>query len=905
MAKQPITTENGTSQTVPTPASSPQTPAVIELPYPQIKYAADNSVLYPIDAKDGTVATIDVPRMQAAPVILYWAILGQEGPIFEPIEVDGNTSGHVEIPIPSRYVSLCIGHTVLIRYSATVGGRREESLILRLEIQDVREEHLLDSLPLFAHAEWKWNSWHLDMQEFEGDETIRIKAWPMIHKGHRLFACADDNHFDPEKRQFSWVVFDHRVTAAEAHANHVFEFPLLRGWLARRDDYSSLTIHMGVIWDGTEPGLPVSKENPLPQNAQDFHSRTTTSLRVDKALNLPPPHLRESTQYNGEWCLNPENTQEGGEIIIPGLDTYKDDEVRFYVSGPGYAKKLLGDFKVEQDGGMPSVKLPACVVACFFNKQMTLTYTYVFGGREQQSEARLVNVLIPKFATALIDEATHKTLCLNTFSGDATATALIGAYSLCSNYCWMWFVGKYEDGSIYRFDILDKARVTDAWKNDGVAAPIARAALQRLADCSTFELHFAVSFCEADTFQGAHPFPVQTFEIEQEPLRLSAPVVTEAVGSELTVWNGRNGVHVEVNYIGNQPNHRIEANWHRPDGSRWQLESKPGSTTGPVIFSVPREAVIESIGKTVKITCTVTSACKQQTSDDLNLHISVPVRLPTPVVEQATPPATQNGILDLRTFSGDADSTLEPWWFIRVGQNVCARCEGTADANGAPLTFPVVTADPVTDSEVSGGLNKLLKRSDLEKLRDKTDLVITFNVTPDIGGQVSNAIEFPKLHLKFRKAFYDLTDFDPDDKGWNGWTRGAGAADPRDLTLKAGEVPENPNGHYLFDWGYTDTSNPTTQRVKLYKEFTELEAGHVYEFSAFVRDNSSVGNKPRMVIVANGQASAELLPPATWTKVVKQFTAVSGINRLSVDNLQMGISPGNDFDVTLLTVREL
>ncbi|MBD8269731.1 hypothetical protein [Pseudomonas fluorescens] len=911
MAKQPITTENGTSQTVPTPASSPQTPAVIELPYPQIKYAADNSVLYPIDAKDGTVATIDVPRMQAAPVILYWAILGQEGPIFEPIEVDGNTSGHVEIPIPSRYVSLCIGHTVLIRYSATVGGRREESLILRLEIQDVREEHLLDSLPLFAHAEWKWNSWHLDMQEFEGDETIRIKAWPMIHKGHRLFACADDNHFDPEKRQFSWVVFDHRVTAAEAHANHVFEFPLLRGWLARRDDYSSLTIHMGVIWDGTEPGLPVSKENPLPQNAQDFHSRTTTSLRVDKALNLPPPHLRESTQYNGEWCLNPENTQEGGEIIIPGLDTYKDDEVRFYVSGPGYAKKLLGDFKVEQDGDKPSAKLSACVVACFFIKKMTLTYDLAVVGTVQPSQARVISVLTPEFERPLIEEANQdRMLCLDNFPGDAKVIAPLGAYGECASHCWMWIDAKYADGSAYRFDILDGEIVTDAWKSDGVKADIPRAKLEKIGDCSTFELRVKTSFCNASELKDALEFPPAIFAIRQQPLTPRAPTVREALGGVLVPWNAREGGHVDVVYDGYQPSHQHTAQWCL-DGadSCWPLLLQEGAA-GTVTFLALREQVINSFRKKPLITYTVINACKQMVSETLELQVGEPLmqRRPRPVVKQAT-----GDVLDLRTFPGkdaevivkssDADVDLA-WWFFMEGHFAVMTLEGTAE-DGSSITIPIM-ARPLESGD-RDGLSCLIPHSDLEQLASDTQITINFShfIGPTQVGSVE--IKFQPLTLNFRKALYDFTDFDPAGKDWNGWQKGKGATDPRDLSPEAGSVPGGAKGHFLWDWGYTNTTDPSTQREKLFKVFTHLDVGRSYTFSAWVRD--PVGNaasKPGLVLVAEGKDITEVTYPkgTAWQLLENEFVASSSTVRLALHNAVMGIGPVNDFEVTHLTVKE-
>ena len=882
-------------------------PAVeAELPYAIIEHAANNSLLYPIDAIDGTTATLTLPA-NATNVMFHMAVKDQDQPSFEPISVENGVN---IVDIPARWISYCIGHTVLIKYTANAGGRALESLTLELEIQQIREEHLVVSRPVFTHAKEEWSTWYLRMQEFTGDEIVAIKAWPMIQPGQRLFVVvAGNQHVAPYR--FAWVAKDHVVQEHEAHPDHVFRFTLSRGWLSRLDDYSAITAHLGVIWDTTapvypEPGDPLL-ENPLPVNAEDFHLRTTSLLQVDPALDLNAPHLRESVELPaGQWQLNPVNTVNGGHAIVSYEGMFENDHVCAYASGPNFGPVALGCKDVSEGQTSLSFDVAPHTIAALFNKTMVLNYSVQFNHYQPQSSPdRPVQVLAPRLTLPCIEEATVGIVDLNIFSGNATAVVPVWDYAKEDEWCWMWVIGTREDGSNYRFDVLQDRPLPAQWLANGVDTPIARDDLKKLGDCTSFELHFAASFDGKRNRSTAIEFPMQVFSISQEDLVLNAPTVTEAVGSELTVWNGRNGVHVQVNYVGNHPNHSIQANWYRPDGSCWLLESQPGSTTGPVIFAVPREAVIESIGKTAKINFTVTSACKQQTSDDLNLHISVPVRLPTPVVEQATPRATQNGILDLRTFNGDADATLEPWWFILAGQNIWARCEGIADANGAPLTFPVVTANPVTEGEVTGGLNKLLKRSDLEKLRDKTDLLIVFNVTPDIGGQVSNGIEFPKLHLKFRKALYDLTDFDPDDKGWNGWTKGAGAADPRDLILKAGAVPGNPNGHYLFDWGYTNTSNPTTQREKLYKEFTELEVGHVYEFSAYVRDNSNVGNKPRLVIVANGQASAELLPPATWTKVVKQFTAISGINRLSVDNLQMGISPGNDFDVTLLTVKEL
>ncbi|MBO0496370.1 hypothetical protein [Pseudomonas sp. Marseille-Q1929] len=899
MAKKPIHKKTLSSQPDKTAPRPPKKPKA-QFPVPIVKFAANNSVLYPMDAIDGTEAKLTQPT-GATDCTFFIAIKDQAEPAFEPIFVD---NGDDVVPISPQLLSLMIGHTVLMWYTAIVGGKEEDSLVLELEVQFLREEDLVGSRPVYEHSKNEWNTWWLRMHSFTGDETVKVEAWPLIFPGQRLFVTVAGNQHIPPYR-FIWVALDHVVQPHEARAGYVFRFPLSRPWMSRLDDYSALTAHLGVIWDGTRPVFPDPGdpllENPLPINAQDFHLRTTTLLQVDPHQDLPPPHLRQSVDYNGGWHLNPELTKDGGDVDVPGLDTYAGDRVCFFVDGPGFAKKPLGCVAIEHDGDPASVKLSACIVACLFNKSMTLTYTLAFNESEQSSPAQDVSVSVPRFVHPTIEEATNGKVDLSTFTGGALATVPVWAYAECSNLCWMWITGKDGDGSAYRFDILWDEPVPDDWKAEGVEAPIPRAELQKLADCSEFELHFAVSFCEVIGLENAHEFPAQAFKVEQEPLDLLKPSVTEAVDDDLTVWNGRDGVHVEVDYVGKHPDHSISVCWSKPDGSCLLLPAQPGSDS---IFFVPREAVIESMGKTIKITYTVTSACKVQISPPLNLKVSVAVRLPTPAVKQATPYAIQGGILDLRTFAGDADVVVNKWWFLLLAQHGWLECRGT-DENGLPYTIKVATGHAITAPEVNAGLDMKLLRTELEKLRNKTALVVSYEGTPDVAGVRSNAIQFPVLNLEFRKAFYHHTDFEPAGKGWNGWQKGAGATDPRDLVEKAGPVPGKSIGIFLFNWGYANTTDPATQSVQLFQTFTGLEVGRQYKFSAWVRDNSGAGNKPRLVLTAYGvDISPVTLPGRAWEFIQGVFTAASSSALLTFENRQMGIA-GNDFDVTQMTVEEL
>ena len=729
--------------------TQPLAEIAVELPYPQILYAANNSILYPIDAETGTVATIKFTGMGTTPITLYCAIKDQEEPAFEPIVQSGSPSGSIDIPILWQTISTCIGHTVLIWYTAIVGGQLKQSLVLELEIQDIRETDLRESLPVFAHARLEWNTLWLNMYEFQGDEIIRIKAWPMIQAGQRLFVTvAGDQHQVPYA--FTWVAFDHVVQAEEANPEHVFEFRLARGWLARRQDYSALTTHMGVIWDGSAPVLPTPDdpvhENPLPLNAQDFHLRTTTLLRVDPALELPPPHLKESVDCGTDgWLVNPLNTVDGAHIVIAYEGMHAGDIVCPTFTGTAGAGSPALECRTVQEGESSlEFLVPPSAISANFKSPITLEYQVYYNGTGPwQSPSRVVKVLdLSGLPTPAVEQATGSTLDLNTFAGDATVTVSAWPYIALEQPCWLWVTGELEDGSPYSLAVLEGEPLTEEWLASGVNASLPRHELQKLADCGEFAVHFAVNFNGRSDKDSAKQFPVLSLDIAQEDLLLVAPTVREAVGSQLTVYNGRDGVTVRVAYELINPNHAISVCWKRADGSCLPLTSKPGSSDPKYVdFHVPPEAVIRGIGKTVKINYTVTSVCKIVTSPDLDLQISVPVRLPTPVVRQAT-----NTILDLGTFAGNANITVEKWWFILPGQRVWLRGVGTR-VDGTVYTINVSLGKQVTEAEVNAGLNEVLTRTELEMLRHNTPLVFTCKVSADGSINESEATEFPLLEL--------------------------------------------------------------------------------------------------------------------------------------------------------------
>lgn len=885
-------------------------PAVeAELPYAIIEHAANNSVLYPIDAINGTKATLTLPA-NATNVMFHMAVKDQDQPSFEPISVENGVN---VVDIPPRWISYCIGHTVLIKYTANAGGRALESLTLELEIQQIREEHLVVSRPVFTHAKEEWSTWYLRMQEFTGDEIVEIEAWPMIQPGQRLFVVVAGNQHEVPYR-FIWVAKDHVVQEHEAHAGHIFSFKLSRGWLSRLDDYSAITAHLGVIWDTTapvypEPGDP-HLENPLPKNAEDFHLRTTSLLLVDPAQDLSPPHLRESVESpSGQWQLNPVNTVSGGHAIVSYEGMFENDHVCAYASGPDYGPVALGCKDVSEGQTSLSFDVAPHVIAALFNKTMVLNYSVQFNDYQPQSSPpRPVKVLAPQLTLACIEEATVGIVDLNTFSGNATGVVPIWDYAQEGECCWMWVSGTREDGSDYRFDVLRDQPLTAQWLANGVNAPIARNELKKFADCKDFELHFAASFDGKCNRATAIEFPVQVFAISQQYLVLNAPTVTEAVGSELTPWNGKKGVHVEAAYEGRQSSHQHTAQWClEGEDNCWSLPLQ-NNTSAPVTFFASREQVITSFRKTALISYTVINACKQMVSETLELQVGEPLmqRRPRPVVKQAT-----NSVLDLRTFPGkdaevivkstDADVDLA-WWFFMVGHFGMMTLEGTAE-DGSSITLPIMAR--LLESGDRDGLSCLIPRADLEKLKRNTSITINFSHFIGSDPAASVEIDFQPLTLNFIKALYDLTDFDPSGKGWNGWQRGLGAANPADLALR-NDFWGGRTGYWLRDYSYTNTSDPVTESEKMFKIFTDLEPGRFYRFSALVCNSSGQGANPRIALAVDRKNITDVVePPTTWQTLAQVFQATSNTARLSVNNHKMGAIHGNDFGITMIELHEV
>ncbi|MGH8360616.1 MAG: hypothetical protein ACRESF_24270, partial [Pseudomonas sp.] len=609
--------------------------------------------------------------------------------------------------------------------------------------------------------------------------------------------------------------------------------------------------------------------------------------------DLVAPTVVEATQITPEnLVLNPVNTQDGATIRVSYEHMCPCDWVCAFWEGTAGAGTPVIECKQADNRDFVDFNVPASAISANFNKQVSVRYTVRREGQTWSALPRPVKILnISGLPKPQVEQATGSTLDLNTFQGDAQLTVAAYAYGALGQPCWMWVTGEREDGAPYRFDVLDGEPLSEQWLQEGVSPLLSRRDLQTLADCSRFDVHFAVNFDGRSDRASAEPFPVLHLDIHQEDLVLKPLTIREAVGSQLTVWNGRDGVTARVEYDHISAHDEISVCWTQSDGSCLPLPPKPGNTDPKYVdFTIPREAVIAGSGKTVPVSYSVASACKHVTSADLELQISVPQRLPAPEVPQATQLPGGQGTLDLRTFTGDAEITLQAWWFILAGQKGWLECTGTL-LDGSSHTLKLLVNEPITQEQANHGLSHVLPREELEKFRHRSVLNIVFKVTADGSSHVSEAIVFPVLMLLLRKQYRDMTDFNDQTLGL--WTVGSGAPDARDISIEyMGTGPDGKPDYAVRNFTYTNNSfGPILQR-----RFLDLESGFTYRFSVRVRRYSVAFATPKLSLRKDSiqQTPVEELVDLNWHTLSFTFTPTIAPVLLEIYSHE-GATSGNDW----------
>lgn len=230
------------------------------------------------------------------------------------------------------------------------------------------------------------------------------------------------------------------------------------------------------------------------------------------------------------------------------------------------------------------------------------------------------------------------------------------------------------------------------------------------------------------------------------PIDLLPPSLVAPAINPIDVLAYPKGVTVRIEYLGAQKEDRarlVEVN--PPAGSpqfplvEFNSNKRVNTVLSPAFLAARHGKEIELFwnlhgngGQAGKSPATQMSVLKIADGDS---------RLPTPEVPQAT-----GDTLDLTSFSGDARVTCKAWPQSAAGQRVWLRAYGTLE-NGSNYPIPLLEGVELTESGVTNGLNEVLLRSELEKLKSETELRIELKVSFNGSNNESEAVEFSVLKL--------------------------------------------------------------------------------------------------------------------------------------------------------------
>ncbi|MBC2680559.1 hypothetical protein H7993_19360, partial [Pseudomonas sp. MBT-2] len=180
--------------------------------------------------------------------------------------------------------------------------------------------------------------------------------------------------------------------------------------------------------------------------------------------------------------------------------------------------------------------------------------------------------------------------------------------------------------------------------------------------------------------------------------------------------------------------------WQLPDGRTLDIPYVP-ATVGEVRAPIPASVIAASLGKTVEVTNVIlVDGGSGVTSPALALRVQ---DLPATAFKPPRVVQASNGVLDLNTFSGDAQVFAEPWPLIAAGQTFWLLAKGIRD-DGSTYTERLPTPYTVQSAEVETGIRRVLERPQMLRLENASMLRLELKVDLTGGASEASAILFPE-----------------------------------------------------------------------------------------------------------------------------------------------------------------
>ncbi|WP_146120436.1 MULTISPECIES: hypothetical protein [Pseudomonas] len=390
--------------------------------------------------------------------------------------------------------------------------------------------------------------------------------------------------------------------------------------------------------------------------------------------------------------------------------------------------------------------------------------------------------------------------------------------------------------------------------------------------------------------------------ISNPQIEYPVPSVEYAQGPTLNPLLVRGGAKVVIELDGMLPSETYTVYFKAPLAeANPVIAPQQGNHSGRLEFFIPPSVIGLCIGYTTHIFYTVQMGemfLGQSLELDLTIMPLSPSDVDVPGVYLIEAGTGEN--LDLATFPGNVNATLDPYPLIAAGQLVSCRVEGT-DEHGEPASLEVMNLYEVRPYEVMNGFQFQITRYFLNKLANWSSIDVRFLVKYD---RVPSLELEPVQELRVvtkgirqstRYAFYDGTDFEFENL--NGWEKGSAIKDPRDLIIQ-----RNGDDWYGHFYSYTHNSDG----VLLEKTFSRLVVGQAYSFSVFVQRANSAYAVPELSLSADANQKTPVVPfpNRTQEELKLEFTASSAVMTLQIHS-HVATGWGNDFNLRQILVMSV
>ncbi|MGF6287693.1 YncE family protein [Pseudomonas silensiensis] len=472
------------------------------------------------------------------------------------------------------------------------------------------------------------------------------------------------------------------------------------------------------------------------------------TFSVGAALELKPASVKEA---NGT-SLNPVDAQKTLTILVPHYTGMlgTDKLSATWAGTPGDGSHTSVPVEVGTVG-IRDIPIPNSVVAFNLGKPVTVTYTVTRNGTPQPPSEALSLAVQP----IQNQDGSLTTPIIDGFSGaELDITNLVGTEQLrvaqwplqASGQCvWLRYDGIDENGAAIE-QVVWEGVAHNALPAD-LVTPAAVAWLKTLKDGSDVKITFKVNFDKVADAATAVTFPLRTYTV-RSALTLNPPSVKEASGASLSPIAAKDSLTVVVPQGDLLPTDLLSVTWSgSPGDGSHTTKPAPISSIGREI-QVPVSVIAFNLGKPVTVSYTVTRNGTSQPSQTFSLNVlNIPEQdeaLPAPKIPQAS----DDKVLDLNTFEGDASVTVEPWPFSAARQRVwltCTRPDGDV--------LNVLEAYQISAAEAANGLkDKAVWRDWLQDVPMDGRITVEFKITLDGSEELSKAVVCPVMGYTVKRS---------------------------------------------------------------------------------------------------------------------------------------------------------